>query len=149
MPYLEGLGLNSHVLTFAAAVALGATFLFALTPTLRLPLSDMRMGLAEGGRGTAGTLWRRFGANLVVVELAVAVVLLVSAGLFGKSLYRLLHVEVGFQPDHLATMAVELSPTAYPKDAQRSEAAQKISHRLTNLPGVRSVGVTSVLPVSY
>ena len=149
MPYLAGLGLNSHVLGFAVAISLGATLLFSLSPMFRLSISEMRDGLAEGGRGSAGTVWRRFGANLVIVELSVAVVLLVGAGLLGKSLYRLLHVEVGFQPDHLATVAVELSPTAYPKDAQRSEAAQKISDRLTNLPGVRSVGVTSVLPVSY
>ncbi len=66
----------------------------------------MREGLAEGGRGSAGTLWRRFGANLVVVELAVAVVLLAGAGLLGKSFYRLLHVDLGFQPDHLATLQI-------------------------------------------
>jgi predicted permease len=82
------------------------------------------------------------------VELAVAVVLLVSAGLFGKSLYRLLHVDVGFQPDHLATVAVELSSAAFPQDAQQSEAARKILDRLSNLPGVQSLGLTSVLPVS-
>jgi macrolide transport system ATP-binding/permease protein len=149
MPYLMGLGLNSHVLAFAVAISLGATFLFSLTPMFRLSISEMRDGLAEGGRGSAGTVWRRFGANLVIVELSVAVVLLVSAGLLSKSLYRLLHVEVGFQADHLATVAVELSPTAYSKDAQQSEAAQKILGRLSNLPGVQSVGVTSVLPISY
>jgi len=121
MPYLAGLGLNLHVVAFTAAVSLAATILFSLTPTLRLPLTEMRDGLAEGGRGSAGTLWRRFGANLVVVELALAVVLLVSAGLLGKSLSRLLHVEVGFQPDHLATTAVALSPATYSKDEQQVE----------------------------
>ena len=149
MPYLAGLGLNSHVLAFAVAISLGATVLFSLTPMFRLSMLEMRDGLAEGGRGSAGTVWRRLGANLVIVELSVAVVLLVGAGLLGKSLYRLLHVEVGFQPDHLATVAVELSPATYSKDAQQSEAAQKILERLSNLPGVQSVGLTSVLPVSY
>jgi len=149
MPYLEGLGLNSHVMAFAAAAALGATLLFALTPTVRLPLRDMRTGLAEGGRGAAGTLWRRFGANLVVVELAVAVVLLVSAGLFGKSLYRLLHVDVGFQPDHLATMAVELSPVTYSKDEQQAAVSKQIVRRLESLPGVQSAAISTVLPVSF
>ena len=85
-----------------------AAGLFALTPILRVPLTTLREGLADGGRGTAGTLWRRFGANLVVVELAVAVVLLVGAGLLGKSFYKLLHVDLAFQPDHLATMQVAL-----------------------------------------
>jgi predicted permease len=149
MPYLSGLGLNSHVLAFALAISVGATILFSITPTFRLSVREIREGLAEGGRGYAGTLWRRFGANLVVVELAVAVVLLVSAGLLGKSLYRLLHVEVGFQPEHLATVEVELSQVDYPKDPEQSQAARKILERLSTLPGVQSVGLTSVLPVSF
>jgi len=149
MPYLAGLGLNLHVVAFAAVISLGATILFSLTPTLRLPLTKMRDGLAEGGRGSAGTLWRRFGANLVVVELAVAVVLLVSAGLLGKSLYRLLHVEVGFQADHLATTAVALSFATYPKDEQQVEVARKLVNRLESLPGVQSAAISSVLPVSF
>ncbi len=149
MPYLAGLGLNLHVVAFAAAISLGATVLFSLTPILRLPLAEMRDGLAEGGRGSAGTLWRRVGANLVVVELAVAVVLLVSAGLLGKSLYRLLHVEVGFQPDHLATTAVALSFATYRKDEQQVEVAKKLVNRLESLPGVQSAAISSVLPVSF
>ena len=149
MPYLAGLGLNLHVVAFTAVVSLAATILFSLTPTLRLPLTEMRDGLAEGGRGSAGTLWRRFGANLVVVELALAVVLLVSAGLLGKSLYRLLHVEVGFQPDHLATTAVALSPATYSKDEQQIEVGKKLVNRLESLPGVQSAAISSVLPVSF
>jgi macrolide transport system ATP-binding/permease protein len=149
MPYLAGLGINRHVLEFAGALGLGAAVLFSITPMLRLPLKQLREGLADGGRGYAGTLWRRFGVNLVVVELALAVVLLVSAGLLGKSLYRLLHVEVGFQPDHLATMDVALSETDYAKEEQQTRAEREIANRISGLPGVESVGVTSVLPVSY
>jgi macrolide transport system ATP-binding/permease protein len=149
MPYLAGLGLNLHVVLFAAVISLSATILFSLTPIVRVRMAEMREGLAEGGRGSAGTLWRRFGANLVVVELAIAVVLLVSAGLLGKSLYRLLHVEVGFQPDHLATTAVALSPTTYAKDEQQVEVAKKVVNRLERLPGVQSAAISSVLPVSF
>lgn len=149
MPYLAGLGLNSHVVIFAIAVAAGATVLFSLTPLFRLSIGELRNGLAEGQRGSAGTVWRKLGAELVVVELAIAVVLLVGAGLFGKSLYRLLRVEVGFEPDHLATVDVHLSPDRYAKDPQQAEAARKILDRLSNLPGVKSVGLTSVLPVSF
>lgn len=149
MPYLAGLGLNSHVLAFALAISLAATILFSITPMFRLSIREIKDGLAEGGRGYAGTLWRRFGANLVVVELAVAVVLLVSAGLLGKSLHRLLHVEVGFQPEHLATVQVELSQVDYPKDPQQADAGRRILNRISELPGVQSVGLTSVLPVSY
>jgi hypothetical protein len=86
------------VLVFAATVSVLAAGLCSLAPIVRLPLTKLREGLTEGGRGYAGTLWRRFAANLVVVELAIAVVLLVGAGLLGKSFYRLLHVEIGFNP---------------------------------------------------
>jgi predicted permease len=149
MPYLAGLGLNPHVLAFAAAISLGASVLFSITPTLRLPLAKLREDLNEGGRGYAGTLWRRFGANLVVAELAIAVVMLVGAGLLGKSFYRLLHVEIGFQPDHLATAGIELSETTYPKDEQQSAVGRQILERVATLPGVQSVGISNVLPVSY
>src|ERR1700733_5343306 len=149
MPYLVGLGLNLHVLIFAAAISLLAAGLFSITPMLRLPLTEIRDGLAEGGRGNAGTLWRRFGANLVVVELAIAVVLLVGAGLLGKSFYRLLHVELGFQPDRLATLSVGLSETGYAKDEQQAAVARQILNRVSTLPGVQSAGVSSILPVSF
>ena len=99
MPYLQGLGLNLRVLAFAAGVAVVAAILFSLTPMLRLSFVNVREGLAEGNRGYAGSTWRRMGANLVVIELATAVVLLVGAGLLGKSFYNLLHVDLGFDPD--------------------------------------------------
>ena len=149
VPYFADLGLNSHVLLFVTAITLTATLIFSLTPTFRLSPREIRDGLAEGTRGYAGTLWRRFGANLVVVELSVAVVLLVGAGLLGQSLYRLLHVEVGFQPDHLATLGVELSPTAYAEEPQLAGAARKVLRRVAELPGVQSAGLTTVLPVSF
>ncbi|HKR85962.1 MAG TPA: ABC transporter permease [Terriglobales bacterium] len=149
MPYLSGLGITPHVLELAGALCVGAMALFAAAPIARFPFRRLRDGLSEGGRGNAGTLWRRFGSNLVVVELSLAVVLLVSAGLLGKSLYRLLRVEVGFQPDHLATVDVALSETDYAKEEQQARAEQEITSRVARVPGVESVGVTSVLPVSY
>ncbi len=149
MPYLEGLGLNFRVAAFACAISLLAAALFSITPALRLPLSRMREGLAEGGRGSPGTLWRRLGANLVVVELAIAMVLLVSAGLLGKSLYRLLHVNLGFQPDHLASLRVAAPEASYANDEQKVALGRQIVSRIANLPGVKSVGIASVLPVSF
>jgi predicted permease len=149
MPYLQGLGLNWHVLAFAAVVSALAAILFALAPLVRLPLTRMQEGLADGGRGSAGLLWRRFGANLVVVELALAVVLLVGAGLLGKSFYRLLHVDLGFQPEHLATLDIALPPTQYPTDERMAVAARQIIDRIGSLPAVTSAGIANVLPVSF
>ena len=148
MPYLGGIGLNAHVLAFAGMISLLAAALFALTPVLRLPLAQLREGLTEGGRSSAGTFWRRFGANLVVLELAVAVVLLVGAGLLGKSFYKLLHVELGFQPDHLATVQVVLAETTYAKDPQKVAVSRQILARVSSLPGVKSAALSTMLPVS-
>jgi macrolide transport system ATP-binding/permease protein len=148
MPYLGGIGLNTHVVAFAGMISLLAAALFAMTPVLRLPLAQVREGLMDGGRTSAGTFWRRFGANLVVLELAVAVVLLVGAGLLGKSFYKLLHVELGFQPDHLATVQVVLPDTTYAKDPQKVAVSRQIVARVSSLPGVRSAALTTMLPVS-
>jgi len=148
VPYLAGINLNLHVVLFALAISLLAAVVFALTPVVRLPLTALREGLTDGGRGSAGTLWRRLGANLVVVELAVAVVLLVGAGLLGKSFYKLLHVDLAFQPDHLATMQVVLPQTTYPKDPQLVAVQRQVLDRIRSLPGVQSASLTSVFPVS-
>jgi predicted permease len=147
MPFLEGAGLNAHTAAFAAAIALVAALLLAATPTLRLSVQDVHDGLADGDRGGSGRLWRRLGANLVVVELAVAVVLLAGAGLLGKSLYRLLHVPLGFDPNHLATVQVTAPDTIYNNDQQTIELYRVIERRVSTLPGVSSVGIASVLPV--
>ena len=149
MPYLQGLGLNLHMWVFSAAISLLAAGLYSITPVLRLSLSEMREGLAEGSRGSAGSMWRRVGSNLVAVELAIAMVLLSGAGLLGKSFYRLLHVDLGFQPDHLATLEVAAPPVRYSNDPQVVELGRRVISRIASLPGVRSVGVvTQGLPLS-
>jgi len=148
MPYLQDLGLNNHVLAFGFSIAFLAAVLFTVTPTLRLSLSDLRQGLAEAGRGSAGTLWRRFGSNLVVLELAIAMVLLAGAGLLGRSFYRLLHVDLGFQSDHLALLYVVAPDTHYAKDEQIIALGRQIVSRVASLPGVKSAGIASRIPLS-
>ena len=149
MPYLRGLGLNPHVVAFAGGVSLLATLLFSVAPVVRSSWGEVREGLAEGGRGAAGTVWRRLGANLVVVELAIAVVLLVGAGLLGKSVHRLLEVDLGFDPDHLATLATAAPPSRYDSDEQKVALGREVLSRVSSLPGVEAAGITSVLPVTF
>jgi predicted permease len=148
LPYLHGLALNPHVLVFAGILALLASLLFSVAQIPYLLSSDIRDGLTEGGRGSAGTLWRRIGGRLVVIELATTMVLLTGAGLLGKSLYRLLHVDVGFQVDHLATLNVRLPGTQFPGDPEQVAFTRRMLERVGSMPGVRAAGVTSVLPVS-
>jgi macrolide transport system ATP-binding/permease protein len=147
MPFLGGVGLNAHATAFAVTIALMAALLLAAAPMFRLSFEKVREGLADGGRGSGSQLWHRLGARMVMVELAVAVVLLAGAGLLGKSVYRLLHVSLGFDPNHLATARVMAPDTAYKGDDQIVRLHQEIVRRVATLPGVESVGLTSMLPV--
>ncbi len=148
MPYLAGLGLNARVMMFAVAVSLVAVGLFSIIPLVRIPFAKMQQGLTDGGRGSAGTVWRRFGTNLVVLELAIAVVLLAASGLLGKSFYRLLRVDLGFEPTHLATLTISSPPAGYSADGKAVGLENEIVRRFSGLPGVQSVGISSMLPVS-
>ena len=145
MPFLLGLTLNSRVLVFAAVISLLAVILFSLTPRSRLAKTAVRGDLAEGSRSVAGTSWRRLGSKLVIVELATAMVLLVGAGLLGQSLYRLLHVELAFNPDHLATLNVNAPGKRYDTPAKSVDWARRTLSRIASLPGVKSVGASSVI----
>lgn len=147
MPFLDGVGLNVHTVAFIATIVLLATLLLAVTPVLRLSFQRVRDGLSDGDRGAAGQLWRRLGANLVIVELAIAVVLLAGAGLLGRSFYHLLHVPLGFDPNHLATVEVAMPGTVYKTSEQTTELYREAVRRALSLPGVESAGLTAMLPV--
>ena len=148
MPYLNGLHLNLHSFLFASLLALIAAALFSLAPILRLSLSNVSDGLAEGGRGAVGKTWRNLGANLVVVELATAVVLLTGAGLLAKSFYHLLHVELNFNPGHLAMVTVAAPDSVYAKPSQLLALNRTVVARIASLPGVVSVGLSSDPPLT-
>jgi macrolide transport system ATP-binding/permease protein len=148
MSFLHDLGLNVRVVAFAGAIGLAAAVLFSFTPTLHFSLSETRAALAEGSRGSAGNTWRRLGSKLVVLELATAMVLLVGAGLLGRSLYRLLHVDIGLRPERLITMFVAAPDSSYGKDVQAIALERQVVNRIESLPGVKSVGISSDLPVN-
>jgi macrolide transport system ATP-binding/permease protein len=146
MPYLQAMGLNRHVMLFAAGIGIASAALFTLIGVLRPPLTNLRPGLTEGARG-AGTAWRRLGANLVVVELCTSTILLVGAGLLSKSFYQLIHTETGLQADHLATVRLWAPPSKYQKDEQVIELARRVIAEVDRLPGVQAVAVAHQLPI--
>ncbi|MBS1803263.1 MAG: ABC transporter permease [Acidobacteria bacterium] len=147
LPFLWRVGIHWHEAMYSLCIALVATGLLAVTPILRLSFMDVRDALSDGNRSVAGRFWRRMGANLVVVELSLAVILLVGAGLLSKSFFRLLQVDVGFDATHLATVQVVAPPAAYTKPEQQVALYRELSRRLSSLPGVESVGITSDLPI--
>ena len=149
MPYLDGVGMNPRVGAAAGVLALVATAIFSLAPAVRVRFSELREGLAEGTRGSSGNTWRRLGYKLVVLELATAMVLLVGAGLLGQSLYRLLNVDLGFEPDRLATMQVAAPGARFEGDEQQLRLGREVTSRVARLPGVQSVGLVDLLPVTF
>ena len=141
MPFLEGLGLNGRVLAAGADYRGSAGGAVVATSES----AHLVAGIAQRSGGSqprfGGTVWRRLGSRLVVLELATAMVLLAGAGLLGQSLYRLLHVEIGVRPDHLATIEVYAPSETYGKDPQAIALARLVSNRVEALPGVSSVAV--------
>ena len=150
MPYLQGIGVNLRLVVFAGAVSAGAAFVFALTPLLRTSIPITLAGLKEGGRGAAGTSWRRFGSHLVVAELAIAVLLMAGAGLLAKSLYQLLRVDTGFNTHQLAAVSVAPVSNGVGTAVGGGPAgvlARRVAERIGVLPGVESVGYADILPL--
>ena len=142
LPFLATIDWNWRLGALAAGITAVYAILLAVVPSLRLRAPEIRSNLVEGARGTGG-VWRGLGAKLVVVEIATAVVLLVGAGLLGRSLYNLLHVTLGLQPEHLATLDIAAPDTTYGKASQTIALARKVLDRAAGLPGVRSVGVAA------
>ncbi len=148
VPFLNDLGLNAAACTFAGAIVLLSAVLFSVTSVLRISLSGISMDMAQGSRGSSGITWRSLGSKLVVLELATAVVLLVGAGLLGRSLALLLRVDLGLQPDHLATLYLTAPDARYGKDPQSIALERDVVARMQSMPGVRSVALTSDIPVT-
>ncbi len=149
MPYLNDLALNPRVLMFAFGIALFATALFSLSPAFRLSTLDVREGMADGSRGSANKVWTRIGSKLVVLELTTAMVLLVGAGLLGKSFYRLLQVGAGFETKNLITMRVRAPLSAYGEDPQAVALQRKVVEEVKRLPGVTAVALADTLPLTF
>jgi predicted permease len=148
LPYFREVGLHPRAFLFACLLSLLAVVLFSVTPVLRLSSGNLRDVLAEGGRGAAGRFWKRFGSKLVAVELTIAMILLGCAGLLGKSLYRLTHMDLNFNPEHVATIEVDTAGFSDADPGQRFALRRRITERVSTLPGVVAVAFTNQLPVT-
>ncbi|MGB7923548.1 MAG: ABC transporter permease [Pyrinomonadaceae bacterium] len=147
MPYLQGLTIDGHVLLFTLGVSLLTGIVFGLAPALQSSKLDLQASLKDGGKTSAVPARQRLRNLLVVTEIALALVLLVGAGLMLKSLARLLAVDPGFNPDNLLTMRVVLPTAKYKEDAQIAAFHQQLMERVENLPGVKGVGSVDILPL--
>jgi predicted permease len=147
LPRINAIGLNGQALAFTLLVSILTGVLFGLAPALKVARPDLIESLKEGGKAsTASALQNRLRASLVVGEIAIALTLLVGAGLLINSFIRLNRVELGFNPENVLSASLNISPRKYPTGDERIAFLEQARERIRNLPGVRSVSFASSSP---
>src|SRR2546425_9653416 len=150
LPRLDAISLNMPVLLFAVGLSCVMATALGTFTAMRATSGDVRDALAEGGREQIGSQRaQRFGQTIVAGQLAITLVLLVGAGLLGRSLVRVLSVEPGFRTEHVVTMDLIFAPLG-DKDAEKALQANKLNNlfaRLRAIPGVEAVGGANALPL--
>lgn len=149
MTRADQVALDGRVLGFAIFLALATSLLFGLVPAWQASRGDIVETLKEGGRESSqGAAGHRARGVLVGVQMALAVVLLVGAGLLVRSLLRLQRVDPGFRPQGILSFSIGLPDAKYPKREQAIEFFHQATVRMRQLPGVQSVGTIYPLPFS-
>ncbi|HWP42075.1 MAG TPA: ABC transporter permease [Blastocatellia bacterium] len=148
IPRAQEIGLDMNVLGFALLISLLTGIIFGLAPALQISRTDLHETLKEGGRGGTGGVRHRVRSGLVILETALALVLLVGAGLLVKSFIRLQQVDPGFRPENLLVMQLALPGTRYSEPQQIAAFYKQALDQISALPGVEAAGATSVLPLS-
>ena len=149
LPSVGAIGLDGKVLAFTAIVALLAGVLFGFAPALQTAKMEIRPALSDASRGsTSGANRHRIRNFLVVTEVALALVLLIGAGLLIRSFARLQDVQPGFDASHLLVADVPVSPNAYAQPPRRMSLFDQMILRAKTLPGVTAAGAALILPVT-
>jgi predicted permease len=143
---LPDIGVSLPVLAFAVSMSLATGVGFGLAPALVATRVDLHQSLKEGARDSGGARRRRLRGALVIVETALALMLLVGAGLMMKSFLKLAEVDPGFDPGGVLTMKVSLPAARYDSDEKLLVTMKRVSDELAALPGVDVVGAVSYLP---
>lgn len=147
LPRLNEIALSWQVIVFAFGVAIVTGLLCALAPAFSAIRTNVNDNLKEAGRtGTAGGGHARLRSTLVVAEIAIALVLLTASGLLLRSFDKMREVDLGFTPQHVTTGAYSLPQKQYEKQPQIDNFNRELLLKLNQLPGVQSVGLTSMLP---
>jgi predicted permease len=146
LPRAEEVQLDWHVLLFAVGASLASGLLFGLAPALRAPKRELEQTLRAVARTLAGNS-RRLHSGFVISEIALAVVLLVSAGILGRTLLRLSSLDPGVNIHNVLAARVALSPATLANTGQLRAAWQQVLDRARLLPGVTSVALADIIPM--
>src|SRR5687768_252144 len=147
LPFLRSLRIDSTILAFSFGLSMLTGIVFGLAPAIQASRPDLNQVLKEGGRSTTGGARHRLRNALVTTEIALAVVLLVGAGLMMKSLLKLLQSNVGFNPENVLTMTVAVPPAKYTDGDRQVSFFDQLNDRVRTLPGVNDAGTVNVLPL--
>jgi putative ABC transport system permease protein len=148
LPRLESIRIDSYVLLFTIATAAAASFLFGLVPAWKASHADPQNGL-RGGRGsTDGPAGGRLRSFLVTLEVAMSVTLLIAAGLLLSSFARIMRIDKGFNDAGGVAVDIALPRGPYLDATRRAVFLTEILERLKAVPGISSVGLTSILPLA-
>ena len=153
IPRLDDIEINGAVLAFAFGISIVTGVLFGVAPAWRAMKVDLNTSLKAGGRGGQSDGGLRLARNrlrglLVVFELALSLILLTGAGLLIRSFVRLQSVPPGFATEHILSMQVAVNGPKYQKGAAAVQFFQEAGDRITHLPGVKSQGLVSALPLT-
>ncbi len=146
-PRVNEIRMDSTVLGFTVAMTLLTGFIFGLAPALQTTKPDLNSTLKEGKGASSGASGGRIRSLLVVAEVALALILLVGAGLLIKSFIKLRSVDPGFNPENVLTVNVALPATRYPERQQAAVFYAELLEKVKALPGVESAGAASSLPL--
>lgn len=148
VPRAAQVGVDAPVLGFAFVAMIVTAVLFGLAPASRAARTDVRDALQDGQRGSTGLGRPGLRTALVVAEVGLAVVLLVGAGLLGKSFWKLMHVDPGFRAERVITLEVDLEAVRSLESAELAGRHRALEERLGGVPGVEAAGFASILPMS-
>src|SRR5712664_3602615 len=149
LPRLDSVSISIPVLAFAFLLSTAVAAGLGAFTAARAASGDQRTSLAEGGRGQAGSQGRqRVGRVIVAAQISITLILVIGAGLLGRSLRKVLEVNPGFRVDQVVTMDVSLPDVDDPKaKARKAIFFSNLMDRIKQVPGVRKVGATSGLPM--
>jgi putative ABC transport system permease protein len=145
--YLQKISLDLRVLGFMLAISILTGIIFGLTPALQVSRPNLNETLKEGGKGS-GFHRNRLSNLLVILEMALALILLIGSGLLINSFLHLQKVNPGFNPDGVLTLQISLPESKYSTGPQQAAFYQQVLQRIKSLPGVRYAGAISHLPLS-
>jgi putative ABC transport system permease protein len=145
----EGVAIDGTTLGFTALITLLTGLLFGLMPAWQSSNPSLARALSETARGSSGGHRRYMArAGLVVAEVALSLVLLIGAGLMIRSFDRLLAQNLGFTPEHLVTMAINLPPRQYPGQSDRTRLFDPLLTGVSTIPGVQSASLAFGVPLT-